>query len=194
MKDQLRWDKLYLDIAKRYSEETSCLRRKVGAVITVDNRMIAAGYNGAPAGVKSCKELGYCMRENAKSGENLQNCLASHAEMNAIREASKHLGETLGWRRLTGCDMYVTMEPCSMCAGALVWSRIENLYIGVRDPKAGGCGSVLNIIQEEKFNHHVNLIEIDDGPLKDECRDIIQGFFRDLRDKQKKAKLEETEK
>lgn len=81
-----------------------------------------------------------------------------------------------------------------MCAGALVWSRIENLYIGVKDPKAGGCGSVLNIIQEEKFNHHVNLIELGDGPLKDECRDIIQNFFRDLREKQKKAKLEETEK
>lgn len=144
----------------------------IGAIIVKDGVIIGRGHNTTES----------------------DHDTTAHAEMNAIREASKHLGETLGWRRLTGCDMYVTMEPCSMCAGALVWSRIENLYIGVKDPKAGGCGSVLNIIQEEKFNHHVNLIEIDDGPLKDECRDIIQGFFRDLRDKQKKAKLEETEK
>lgn len=144
----------------------------VGAIVVKDGIIIGRGHNTTES----------------------DHDTTAHAEMNAIREASKYLGDTLGWRRLTGCDMYVTMEPCSMCAGALVWSRIENLYIGVRDPKAGGCGSVLNIIQEEKFNHHVNLIELGDGPLKDECRDIIQNFFRDLREKQKKAKLEETEK
>ena len=144
----------------------------VGAIVVKDGVIIGRGHNTTES----------------------DHDTTAHAEMNAIREASKYLGDTLGWRRLTGCDMYVTMEPCSMCAGALVWSRIENLYIGVKDPKAGGCGSVLNIIQEEKFNHHVNLIELGDGPLKDECRDIIQNFFRDLREKQKKAKLEETEK
>lgn len=144
----------------------------VGAIVVKDGIIIGRGHNTTES----------------------DHDTTAHAEMNAIREASKYLGDTLGWRRLTGCDMYVTMEPCSMCAGALVWSRIENLYIGVRDPKAGGCGSVLNIIQEEKFNHHVNLIELGDGPLKDECRDIIQNFFRDLREKQKKAKLEETKK
>lgn len=67
----------------------------------------------------------------------------AHAEMLAIRQAGKYLGETLGWKRLTGCSMYVTMEPCSMCAGAIVWARIEKLYIGVMDPKAGGCGRYL---------------------------------------------------
>ena len=144
----------------------------VGAIVVKDGIIIGRGHNTTES----------------------DHDTTAHAEMNAIREASKYLGDTLGWRRLTGCDMYVTMEPCSMCAGALVWSRIENLYIGVRDPKAGGCGSVLNIIQEEKFNHHVNLIELGDGPLKDECRNIIQNFFKDLREKQKKAKLEETEK
>ena len=144
----------------------------IGAIIVKDGEIIGRGHNTTES----------------------DHDTTAHAEINAIREASKYLGDTLGWRRLTGCDMYVTMEPCSMCAGALVWSRIENLYIGVRDPKAGACGSVLNIIQEEKFNHHINLIELDDGPLKKQCRDIIQQFFKDLREKQKKAKLEEIEK
>ena len=120
----------------------------------------------------------------------------AHAEMVAIRQASKYLGDTLGWRRLTGCNMYVTMEPCSMCAGALVWARIENLYIGVRDPKAGGCGSVLNIVQDQRLNHQVNVIEMEESAVKEQCGQIVKDFFRELRDLQKlsKKKDEETTK
>ena len=97
----------------------------------------------------------------------------AHAEINALRQAGKYLKDTLNWRRLTGCDMYVTMEPCSMCAGALVWARIEHVYVGVMDPKAGGCGSVLNIINEKRLNHQVELTEIED--VFSECKS--QKFF-----------------
>ena len=98
----------------------------------------------------------------------------AHAEMEAIRAASAALG---GWR-LLGCDMYVTAEPCSMCAGAIVWSRIENLYIGTMDPKAGACGSVFNIVQEDKLNHQVNVTT---GILQEECSRLLKDFFRSLR-------------
>lgn len=135
----------------------------IGCVIVKDDQIIARGHNLT---------------------ETLHDPTA-HAEMNALRQAGKVLGETLGWRRLTGCDMYVTIEPCSMCAGALVWSRIENVYIGAWDPKAGGCGSVLDITNEPKLNHHVNIVEIDEGPIKDECSSIIQNFFKNLRAKEK---------
>lgn len=142
----------------------------VGAVIVKDGEIIGRGHNSTEG-----------------DGDP-----TAHAEINAIRMAGKRLRETLGWRRLTGCDMYVTMEPCSMCAGALVWARIDNLYVGVMDPKAGGCGSVLNIIQEEKLNHHINLYEIEQGPIKCECGKIVQDFFRELRLQQKIKKSEET--
>lgn len=109
----------------------------------------------------------------------------AHAEMNAIRQAGKHLRETLSWRRLTGCELYVTMEPCSMCAGALVWARMEKVVAGVPDPKAGGCGSVLNIIACEKLNHQVQYEELTECPEKDACRDMLQDFFKELRTKPK---------
>ena len=143
----------------------------IGCVIVKDGEIIGRGHNRT---------------ETDKD-------TTAHAEMVALRQASKHLGETLGWRRLTGCDMYVTMEPCSMCAGALVWSRIENLFIGVRDPKAGGCGSVLNIVQDERLNHQVNVYEIEEGPLKTECGEIVRRFFRELRDLEKQAKQKKKE-
>jgi dCMP deaminase len=121
MKEQKQWDKLYLEIAKRYSEETSCLRRKVGAVITVGNRMVAGGYNGAPSGIKSCCERGYCMREKSKSGDNLQECWASHAEMNAICQASK-----LGISIVNG-TLYVTTKPCSLCSKLIINAGIKRV-------------------------------------------------------------------
>ena len=98
----------------------------------------------------------------------------AHAEIVAIRQAAKRLG---GWK-LPGCSMYVTIEPCSMCAGAIVWSRIEKLYIGSMDPKAGACGSVFNIPQEKKLNHFV---EIETGVMQAECSGIIRDFFKQLR-------------
>jgi len=136
----------------------------IGAIVVRDGAIVGRGYNKT---------------------ETLKDPTA-HAEMEAIRMAAKTVG---GWR-LIGCDLYVTAEPCAMCAGAIVWSRIENLYIGTMDPKAGACGSVFNIVQEKKLNHNVN---IQTGILQEECSKILKDFFRDLR-RTKEQKLEDTKK
>lgn len=134
----------------------------IGAVIVKDGIIMGRGHN---------------LTESAKDP-------TAHAEMMAIRQAASFLG---GWR-LSGCDMYVTAEPCAMCAGAIVWARIENLYIGTMDPKAGACGSVFNIPQEERLNHRVN---INTGLMQEECSKILKDFFRALR-KTKEQKPEDT--
>ena len=136
----------------------------IGAIVVKDNIVVGRGYNKT---------------ETTKDP-------TAHAEMEAIRMAAKTLG---GWR-LIGCDLYVTCEPCSMCAGAIVWSRIENLYIGTMDPKAGACGSVFNIVQEEKLNHNVN---IETGILQEDCSKILKDFFKNLR-RTKEQKLEDKQK
>lgn len=99
----------------------------------------------------------------------------AHAEVVAIREAASRLGT---WR-LTGGTLYVTVEPCSMCAGAIIQSRIGRLVFGARDPKAGACGSVFNIPAEPKLNHRVTVIG---GVMEKESQELIQNFFRRLRD------------
>lgn len=129
----------------------------VGAVIVKDGTIIARAYN---------------QKEN-------KNDTTNHAEILAIKKASKKLKS---WR-LSGCKMYVTLEPCSMCAGALIQSRISKIYIGAMDEKTGACGSVLNLLEDYKFNHQV---EIEKGVLKKECENILKQFFKELR--QKKAK------
>lgn len=136
----------------------------IGAIVVKDGVVVGRGFNKT---------------ETTKDP-------TAHAEMEAIRMAAKTLG---GWR-LIGCDLYVTCEPCSMCAGAIVWSRIKNLYIGTMDPKAGACGSVFNIVQEEKLNHNVN---IQTGLLQEECSKILKDFFKNLR-RTKEQKLEDTER
>ena len=136
----------------------------IGAVIVRDGEIIAQGHN---------------MTETLKDP-------TAHAEMIAIRQASAKLG---GWR-LTGCSMYVTAEPCSMCAGAIVWSRIEKLIIGTMDPKAGACGSVFNIPQDERLNHFV---EIETGMMKEQCSLIMKDFFRKLRSNNKDQSEEEQQ-
>ena len=129
----------------------------VGAVIVKDGKIIARAHN--------VKEL--------------KHDATSHAEILAIKKACKKLG---AWR-LEGCDMYVTLEPCSMCAGALINARIRKLYIGTDDPKTGACGSVLNLL-DYKFNHK---IEIEKYILKEECSQILKDFFRFLRESKKKG-------
>lgn len=136
----------------------------IGAVVVKDGTIVGRGHNKTET----------------------QKDPTAHAEMEAIREAAKTLG---GWR-LLNCDMYVTTEPCSMCAGAIVWSRIENLYIGTMDPKAGACGSVFNIVQEKKLNHNVR---VETGILQDECSEILKDFFRNLR-RTKEQKPEDTKR
>lgn len=126
----------------------------VGAVIVKDDQIISRAHN---------------LTETMKDP-------TAHAEMLAIRKAAEALG---GWR-LIGCSMYVTLEPCSMCAGAIVWSRIEHLHIGALDPKAGACGSVLNIVDNEKLNHRVH---VEHGIMEEECSQILKKFFAELRER-----------
>ena len=128
----------------------------IGAVIVKDGLIVGRGHN---------------MTETDRDP-------TAHAEMMAIREAAKTLG---GWR-LIGCQMYVTVEPCSMCAGAIVWSRIEKLYIGTMEPKSGACGSVFNIVQEKRLNHYV---EIETGLMEEQLQHIVKDFFKKLRKSEK---------
>lgn len=105
----------------------------------------------------------------------------AHAEMSAIKKASKKLGD---WR-LEGCTMYVTLEPCQMCAGAIVQARIDEVVIGSMNPKAGCAGSVLNLLDIPAFNHQVRITK---GVLEEECSQMLSGFFKELREKKKKNK------
>ncbi len=132
----------------------------IGCVIVYEDRIIGRGYN----------------RRNTD-----KNTLA-HAELQAIKKASRKLGD---WR-LEGSTMYVTLEPCQMCAGALVQSRIDKVVIGSMNPKAGCAGSVLNLLQMEQFNHQVEIVT---GVLGDECSAMLSDFFRELREKKKREKL-----
>ena len=100
----------------------------------------------------------------------------AHAEIMALRDAAKTLG---GWR-LPNCDLYVTVEPCSMCAGAIVLSRIENVFIGAMDPKAGACGSLFNIPDDDRLNHQARIVS---GVLADEASALMKSFFKELRKK-----------
>ena len=128
----------------------------IGCVIVYEEEIIARGYN----------------RRNTE-----KNTLA-HAELSAIRKASKKLGD---WR-LEGCTMYVTLEPCQMCAGAIVQSRMDKVVIGAMNPKAGCAGSVMNLLQIPAFNHQVAL---EYGILEKECSSILTNFFKALRQKKK---------
>ena len=134
----------------------------IGAVIEQDGHIIARGHN---------------LTETLKDP-------TAHAEMMAIRQAARVLG---GWR-LIGCSLYVTVEPCSMCAGAMVWARIENLYIGAMDPKAGACGSVFQIADCGRLNHRM---EIETGIMEEECSQMMRQFFRQLRNRKNMNKSEE---
>jgi tRNA(adenine34) deaminase len=153
-------EKFMREALKEAKKAQNLLEVPIGAVVVKDGTIIGRGHNKT---------------EHTKDP-------TTHAEMEAIRDAAKFLG---GWR-LIGCDLYVTAEPCAMCAGAIVWSRIENLYIGTMDSKAGACGSVFNIVQEEKLNHNVS---VHTGILQEECSLILKNFFKDLR-KTKEQKLE----
>ena len=132
----------------------------IGCVIVQNDKIIARGYN----------------RRNID-----KNTLA-HAELSAIRKASKKTGD---WR-LEDCTMYVTLEPCQMCAGAIVQSRMKRVVIGSMNAKAGCAGSVLNLLQMQQFNHQV---EITRGVREEECSQMLSQFFRELR-KRKKRKAD----
>ena len=133
----------------------------------------AEGDGDVPVGcviVKKDRVIGRGRNRREERGD-----ATAHAEVEAIRDACARTGS---WR-LTDCTLYVTLEPCPMCAGAIINSRIHTLRYGTRDDKAGCCGSVLNLF-EERFNHHPRIYQ---GPLKKECEGQLQDFFRGLREK-----------
>ena len=130
----------------------------IGCVLVADGKIIARGYNRRTTD---------------------HNTL-SHAETNAIRKASKKTGD---WR-LEQCTLYVTLEPCQMCAGAMVQARLKKAVIGSMNAKAGCAGSILNILQMDAFNHQV---EITQGVLEEECSRMLSSFFRELRERKKQA-------
>lgn len=129
----------------------------IGAVIVKNDKIIARGYN---------------KKEVKKDA-------TEHAEIIAIKKASKKLG---AWR-LNDCDLYVTLEPCAMCAGAIIQARLNNVYYGAKDEKNGACESILNLFEDYKYNYHVNAKS---GICEDECSQILKDFFKELRNSEKK--------
>lgn len=132
----------------------------IGCVIEYQGEIIGRGYN------------------RRKTDKNT----LSHAELIAIKKASKKMGD---WR-LEECTMYITLEPCQMCSGAIVQARIPKVVIGCMNPKAGCAGSILNILQEPKFNHQVEIVT---KVLENECSQVLTDFFKDLRERSKKEKI-----
>lgn len=134
----------------------------IGCVIVYEDKIIARGYNR----------------------RTIDKNVLSHAEIIAIKKACKKMGD---WR-LEGCTMYVTLEPCPMCAGAIVQARIPKVVIGCMNPKAGCAGSVLDLLHEDGFNHQV---EMENGVLEEECSRLMKDFFKELREAKKEKKKNE---
>ncbi len=155
----------YMKEAVRQAKKAAAMGEvPIGCVIVCGDRIIARGYN---------------RRTTDK------NTLA-HAELQAIRRASRKLGD---WR-LEGCTMYVTLEPCQMCAGALVQARMMEVVIGCMNPKAGCAGSILNLLEMPEFNHQVKVVR---GVMEEECATLLKDFFKALRIRLKEEKKAEKE-
>ena len=146
-----QWMQHALSLAKKAKELDEV---PVGAVIVHDDKIIGEGFN-----------------QSISSNDPI-----AHAEIVALRQA----GQTLNNYRFPGAKMYVTLEPCAMCAGALVHARLSKLIYAVDDPKTGACGSVFNLLQTNELNHKV---EIERGIMEEECRSLIQNFFKEKRNK-----------
>lgn len=152
-------EKFMKEALKEAKKAYEKLEIPVGCVIVKDGKIIARGHN---------------LKETKKD-------TTEHAEIIAIKKASKKLDL---WR-LLDCEMYVTLEPCSMCAGAIINSRIKKIYIGTMDEKTGAAGSVLNLFKDYTFNHNV---EVETGIMKEDCEKILKDFFKELRKIKKEAK------
>lgn len=162
--EQKKIDEKYMKAAIKQAQKAYALEETpIGCVIVHKDKIIGRGYN----------------RRNTD-----KNPLA-HAEIAAIKKASKKIGD---WR-LEECTMYITLEPCQMCSGAIVQSRIERVVVGCMNPKAGCAGSILNLLDVREFNHQV---ELTTGILEEECSMLMKNFFRELREKKKKAKTKES--
>ena len=160
MKDDAYYMNMALEEAKKARELQEV---PIGAVVVVDGEAVAKGYN---------------LRETRQSS-------VAHAELLAITEACKVLGT---WR-LEEATLYVTLEPCPMCAGAIINSRIKRVVFGAHDPKAGCAGTFMNLLQDERFNHQS---EVTSGVLHEECGSILTTFFKELRERKKAAKREKN--
>ena len=157
MASKLTEDEKYMKQALRLAEKAMDSGDvPIGCIIVYDGKVIARGYN----------------RRN-KEKQSL-----AHAELIAIRKASKVIGD---WR-LEECKMYVTLEPCQMCAGAIVQARIPEVVIGCMNPKAGCAGSIINLLDMQEFNHQVKVTR---GVLEEECSVLLKNFFKDLRDRRR---------
>lgn len=153
-------DEEYMDLAIKEALKAEQLGEvPIGAVLVYENKVVARAYN---------------LRETRQT-------TASHAEMYLIEEGNKLFNS---WR-LEGCTLYVTLEPCQMCAGAILQARIPRVVFGAYDPKAGCAGSIINILEDQRFNHQVDLVG---GVREEECSALLTDFFRRLRASRKGKK------
>lgn len=146
-------EKFMQEALKEAKKAENKLEVPVGCVIVKDGKIVARAHNLKETKTDTTK----------------------HAEIIAIQKASKKLE---AWR-LLDCEMYITLEPCSMCAGAIIQARIKKVYIGAMDEKTGACGSVLNLLQDYPFNH---IVEVETGIEKEKCEKILKEFFKKLRE------------
>lgn len=151
MNEDAKWMQHAVELAQKAKAHDEV---PVGAVIVHEDKIIGEGWNQPIS----------------------SNDPTAHAEIIALRDAGKNVSNY----RLPNTTMYVTLEPCAMCAGAIVHARLSKIIFAVTDPKTGACGSVFNLLQSEELNHKV---EIDKGIMEDECRALIQTFFKDKRSK-----------
>jgi tRNA(adenine34) deaminase len=157
----MKSDEYYMQLAIEEAKKAEEIGEvPIGAIIVKDGEIIARAHN---------------LRERDQRS-------IAHAELLAIDEACKSIGS---WR-LEGATLYVTLEPCAMCAGAIVLSRIKKVVFGASDPKGGCAGTLMNLLQEERFNHQAEVVS---GVLKEECSEILSGFFRKIRMKKKQEKM-----
>ncbi|RAK14190.1 tRNA-adenosine deaminase [Anoxybacillus vitaminiphilus] len=157
----MKSDEYYMQLAIEEAKKAEEIGEvPIGAIIVKDGKIIARAHN---------------LRERDQRS-------IAHAELLAIDEACKALGS---WR-LEGATLYVTLEPCAMCAGAIVLSRIEKVVFGASDPKGGCAGTLMNLLQEERFNHQAEVIS---GVLQEECGQMLSDFFRKIRMRKKQQKM-----
>lgn len=148
-------DQEYMELALALAAEAAAAGEvPVGALVVKDGEIIGRGYN-API---SCHDP------------------SAHAEIRAMRDAAQNIGNY----RLVGCTLYVTLEPCAMCTGAIQHARIARLVYGASDPKTGACGSVVNLMAEDRLNHHT---EVEGGMMASECGAVLSAFFAARRGK-----------
>ena len=152
-------DERYMKEAIKQARKAYALNEvPIGCVIVSNDKIIARAYNR----------------------RNTDKCTLSHAEITAIKKAAKKCGD---WR-LEECTIYITLEPCQMCAGAIVQARIPRVVIGSLNPKAGCAGSILNLLEMKEFNHRCDVTR---GVLEEECSDMLSTFFKELRESKKEA-------